>query len=130
MFYEIYLPFPPTVNNYYSKSKAGGRFISHKGRAFRDMVIEEITAQLPGIAIDYRMLVEIVLFPPDNRIRNIDNYNKALLDAISHAGLWADDHLIDQLFIYRGQVRRSGSVYVRINEAGPTIRDVTMLPED
>ncbi len=26
------------------------------------------------------------MFPPDNRIRDLDNYNKALFDALTHAG--------------------------------------------
>ncbi len=27
------------------------------------------------------------MFPPDNRIRDLDNYNKALFDALTHAGV-------------------------------------------
>lgn len=129
MHYELYLPFPQTVNNYYQKSKSGGRFISHKGRKFRDMTSEAIVEQLPDVHISDKVLVEIVLFPPDNRMRDIDNYNKCLLDAITHAHLWEDDSLIDQLFNYRGECRpRNGSCYVRITDAGPVVRDVRMLP--
>ena len=131
MYYELYLPFPPTVNNYYSKAGSGGRFISNKGRKFRDEVGCATLNQLPGVFIDYRMLVEIVLFPPDSRTRDMDNYNKALLDALTHIKLWEDDSLIDQLFVYRGEIRsRSGSCYVRITEAGPVIRDTSQLPRD
>jgi crossover junction endodeoxyribonuclease RusA len=131
MHYELYLPFPPTVNSYYQKSRAGGRFISNKGRMFRDQVIEAVNGQLPQVHVDCKMLVEIVLFPPDNRVRDVDNYNKALLDALSHSGIWTDDNMIDQLFVYRGETRqRNGSVYVRITDAGPVIRDVNMLPLD
>ena len=131
MFYELYLPFPPTVNNYYQKSQAGGRFISHKGREFRDIVAQVVSQNMPEVSIDSRMLVEVVLFPPDNRIRDMDNYGKALLDSVTKSGLWTDDQLIDQLFVYRGEVRkRNGSCYVRITDAGPVIRDVSMLPID
>ena len=95
------------------------------------MVAEVVTSTLPDVRIEDRILLEIVLFPPDRRVRDIDNYNKALLDAISHSGLWVDDNLIDQLFVYRGIVRTNhGSVYVRITEAGPVISDVSMLPMD
>ena len=118
------------VNNYYSKSKHGGRFISHKGRKFRAEVADAIGEQASGVFVDHRMLVEIILFPPDKRVRDVDNYNKALLDAISEAGLWEDDQLIDQLFVYRGEVRsRNGSCYVRIMEAAPIITDASQLPE-
>ena len=132
MYHELYLPFPPTVNNYYQKSKGGGRFISNKGRSFRAAVAEAVADQIgSSVPIDYRMLVEVVLFPPDKRTRDMDNYNKALLDAITETGFWMDDQLVDQLFNYRGEVRsRNGSCYVRISEAGPVIRSIDQLPED
>ena len=124
MVYELYLPFPPTINDYYVKTKRG-LFISVKGRAFRTHTAEAIHQQIPGTLIETPMLVEIVLFPPDKRRRDIDNYNKALLDAVTHAGLWEDDSLIDQLFIYRGSStpsKKAGMVYMRITTpAGPVI---------
>lgn len=129
MHYELYLPFPPTVNNYYSKTQRGV-YISHKGRKFRAMVQDAIMEQMPDVHINDRMLVEIVLFPPDKRKRDVDNYNKSVLDALTHAGLWEDDSLIDQLFNYRGEIRKQGQTFVRITEAGPVIGDVSMLPMD
>mgnify|MGYP000936341889 CR=1 FL=1 len=122
MHYELYLPFPPSVNHYYVKTKRGV-FISKKGREFRAEVIQCIHDQvgLVGTITD-RILVEIVLYPPDRRARDVDNYNKPLLDAITHAMLWEDDSIIDQLFNYRGEVvPRSGSVFLRIQDAGPII---------
>lgn len=132
MYYELYLPFPPTVNNYYQKSKSGGRFISNKGRKFRADVAEAVADQIGDtVPIDYNLLVEIVLFPPDNRTRDVDNYNKALLDAITETGFWEDDKLINQLFNYRGETRsRNGSCYLRVSEAGPIIKSINQLPED
>jgi crossover junction endodeoxyribonuclease RusA len=108
------------VNSYYAKTKRGV-FISNKGRQFRDKAVDSVIEQLPGVFIDERMLVEVVLFPPDKRIRDVDNYNKSLLDAITHTGLWEDDALIDQLFNYRGKQARGGLCLVRITDAGPII---------
>ena len=132
MYYELYLPFPPTVNNYYKKSAAGGRYISEKGRKFRSDVVEAISEQIGNsIPLDDRLLVEVILFPPDNRTRDLDNYGKALLDAITESGFWLDDKLVDQLFWYRGEVRsRRGSCYVRISEAAPVLKNAGQLPED
>ena len=131
MHIELFLPFPPTVNNYYSKTKRGV-YISHQGRKFRDEVAEAVAEQLGGdLGITERMLVEVVLFPGDKRVRDVDNYSKGLLDALTKAFVWEDDALIDQLFIYRGEVRsRRGSCFVRITEAGPVITDVAQLPMD
>ncbi len=120
MIYEIYLPFPPTVNNYYVKTKRGV-FISMKGKKFRAEVAEAVNEQLPGVSLDDKLLVEVVLFPPDKRVRDLGNYDKAMMDAITEAGLWEDDSLIDQQMFYRGEVVKGGQVFMRITDAGPII---------
>jgi crossover junction endodeoxyribonuclease RusA len=43
--------------------------------------------------------VEILLFPPDARRRDIDNYNKALFDALTHAGIWEDDSQVKRMLV-------------------------------
>lgn len=119
---EFYVPFPPTVNSYYVKTKRGV-FISQKGRKFREDVAEAISQQLPGLVIESvdRLMMECVLFVPDERRRDVDNYNKSLLDALKHAGLFEDDSQIDQLFVYRGAKVYGGSVFIRLGDAGPVI---------
>ena len=129
MHYELYLPFPPSNNNYYVKTQRGV-FISHKGRKFRDEVASAINEQLPGELIEDRILIETVYFMPDKRRRDIANYSKALHDAITVAGLWSDDELIDQNFEYRGAVVKNGSVFIRITPAGPILKVGESPPED
>jgi crossover junction endodeoxyribonuclease RusA len=129
MHYELYLPFPPSNNNYYVKTRRGV-FISQKGRKFRDDLNLAVGEQLPGISIDERMLVETIYFMPDKRIRDIANYSKALHDAITESGLWEDDSLIDQNFEYRGDVMRSGGVFMRIVDAAPIFKIGQTPPED
>jgi len=121
MIYEFYTEFPPTVNNYYVKTQRGV-FISHKGRKFRDALAESLHAQIGADAhIDYPVLVEVILHMPDKRVRDLDNYMKPLLDAITKTGFWDDDSLIDQLFIYRGEVTSSGKVFIRVSDAAPVL---------
>ena len=130
MHYELYLPFPPTVNNYYVKT-GRGIYISQKGRKFTDLVLAAVIEQLPSIHIEDRMLVEVVLYPPDKRKRDIaDNYGKGLLDSLTKAGLWLDDSLIDQCFYYRGQVTRGGCTFVRITDGGPIVPTGAVPPMD
>ena len=121
MFYELYLPFPPTVNNYYVKT-ARGMFISMKGKKFREEVAESIVQQLPGVFLQDKLLVEVILYPPDNRIRDLGNYDKALMDALTVGKFWEDDSLIDQAFYYRGEVYKGGMTYIRIQDAGPILK--------
>ena len=120
MHYELHLPFPPTVNNYYVKTQRGV-FISQKGKKFREAISEAIHEQAPTARIDDKMMVEIILYPPDLRKRDVDNYNKSLLDAITKTKLWIDDSYIDQLFVYRGQKVKGGAVFLRITDAAPVL---------
>lgn len=119
--YELYLPYPPTVNNYYVKTRQGV-FISGKGNKFREAVATSVIEQLPDVSIEHKCIVEIVLYPPDKRKRDIDNCLKALLDSLTKCGLWHDDVLIDQIFLYRGiTMSPMGLTFMRIGEAGPLI---------
>lgn len=121
MFYELHLPWPPTVNSYYKKGRYGVR-ISEQGRKFRAEVLEEVEQQFGTFeTIDYRMLVETIMYPPDKRKRDLDNYMKPLLDALTEAGVWLDDSLIDQEPVYRGVQVYAGKIAMRIYEAGPVL---------
>lgn len=121
MICELYTAYPPTVNNYYVKTQRG-LFISAKGKKFRDTLIKDVLEQLAGMeAIDYKIRVEIVAWPPDKRIRDLDNIKKPLFDAMTHAGVWVDDSQIDQDFTYRGEPVFGGALYIKVSEAGPLI---------
>ncbi len=118
---EIHLPFPPTENNYYVKTK-NGVFISKQGRQYREKAIEYIREQIPTkLKLEDRLMCICILYPPDRRTRDVDNYDKALIDSITHSGLWLDDSQSDQLFIFRGEIIKHGKVVLFIRDAGPII---------
>jgi crossover junction endodeoxyribonuclease RusA len=122
---EFFLPFPPSINNYYSKTR-NGVYISKKGSAFASSGIQSILEQLgPVDSIESKINLVIVLYPPDKRIRDLDNYVKPLQDTITKSGLWLDDGLIDQLAVYRGEQVKSGSCFVRISDAAPILHNTT-----
>ena len=118
----IYLPFPPTVNSYYSAGTGNSRFISAKGNAYLKQVEESIAEQCQSLGINFRMNVEVTLYPHDKRIRDLDNYMKGLLDSCTKSNLWTDDKLIDQLFIFRGETIEGGLAIIEVNRAGPIIK--------
>ena len=118
---DFFLPFPPSINSFYSKTR-NGLFISKKGSAYQSSGILSIREQLgPMSSIYTKIHLSIVLYPPDNRIRDLDNYVKPLLDTITKSGAWLDDSLIDQLSVYRGALTPSGSCFVRIRAAAPIL---------
>jgi crossover junction endodeoxyribonuclease RusA len=107
---KIMLPYPPSINSYY-RTFRGRMLISKKGREYRVRVAEELIGVSP---VTGRVAVEIDVFPPDRRRRDLDNVQKALLDAIEHAGIIEDDSMIDDLHTIRGDVLAGGMVTVTI----------------
>lgn len=111
------LPWPPSVNTYWRHTLVKGRprvLISKKGRDYRSAVLSAIG--LKHKKIGGRVSVWIGANAPDNRARDLDNLPKAILDALTHAGVWGDDEQIDQLTIVRGEVVKGGGVRVVISE--------------
>jgi len=102
------LPWPPSVNTYWRHptkgALAGRHLISEQGRRYRNEVakcvlVQKTTRFLGGEPIR----LEIVAYVPDRRRRDLDNILKSMLDAITHAGVWADDTQVDDLRIYRAR---------------------------
>lgn len=111
---ELELPYPPSVNHYWRR--VGARtLISRGGRAFRQAVCSILAAH--GIRpLDGALVVEVAVYPPDRRRRDIDNLQKALLDALGHGGAYHDDSQIARLIIERRHVVRGGKVVVRLEQ--------------
>lgn len=121
---ELHLPWPPTINSYYGHKPMKRRVINYikpAGKKYRQDVESAIVEQVGYLHLDDKLFVEVVLYPPDERKRDLDNYMKALLDACTHANLWFDDDQIDQLHIYRGCKKAQGSVTLRLSLAGPVL---------
>jgi crossover junction endodeoxyribonuclease RusA len=109
---EVELPFPPSVNHYYRR--VGPRtLISREGRRFR----EKVTSVLAALGLR-RMTgpleVHVEVYPPDRRRRDIDNVQKALLDALEHGGAYRDDSQIVKLAIEKRDPVPGGRTIVRI----------------
>ena len=96
---ELTLPWPPTVNTYW-RNFNGRVLISAKGREYRKSVADQVLIQRAAKHIDYTVKVEIPAFRPDRRRRDLDNLLKALLDSMTHAGVFKDDALIEDLRVY------------------------------
>ena len=111
---EFHLPYPPSVNHYWRR--VGARtLISRGGRAFRAAVCSLLASR--GIhPLNGPLVVDVVVHPPDRRRRDIDNVQKALLDALQHGGAYCDDSQIVRLSIERGQPVEGGKTIVQIRE--------------
>ena len=117
---KLVLPFPPSVNTYWRAPNkgllAGRHLISAAGRKYQSAACAAIIEQLRRLPkpTTAPAAVEILLFPPDARRRDIDNYNKALFDALTHAGIWEDDSQVKRMLVEWGPKVPGGRVEISI----------------
>lgn len=117
---DVVFPFwPPSVNHAWRH--VGKRtLISAAGRDFRHEMQKSILAlrsekKLPLESILKPLEVGVTLYPPDKRVRDIDNYCKAIFDAFTHAKVWQDDSQVKELHIRWGGVVKGGGYRIEIN---------------
>jgi len=112
---ELNLPFPPSVNSYYRSIPRGKHcqaIISQQGRVYKERVQSFVGS---SNVTDKRLMVRIKIWMPDNRVRDLDNYLKALLDSLTGC-VWYDDSQIDCIAIGREEVLKGGKVNIIISE--------------
>lgn len=112
------LPWPPSTNHYW-RHVGHKVLISAEGRAYRTAVGKAATharanGGLSQSPLTSRVAVSIYAYPPDRRRRDLDNLFKALLDSLTHAGVWGDDCQIDELTIRRCPVVKAGEMQIYI----------------
>ena len=121
---EFTMPFPPSVNHLYFhraiKRRGSDKWGVMKGvdkpgkEYFQAVTVSLIEQGISRRKLDVRLAVEIVVVPPDRIRRDLDNICKAALDALTHANVWADDWLIDDLRIVRAGVEKPGRLKVKV----------------
>jgi crossover junction endodeoxyribonuclease RusA len=109
---EFELPYPPSINHYWRR--VGYRtLISREGRRFRERVMQRL-AERAVRPLAGPLAVEVDVYPPDHRRRDLDNVQKALLDALQHGGAYLDDSQIVQLLLSKREPVSGGKSVVRI----------------
>lgn len=109
---EFRLPWPPSCNRAWRR--VGDRtLLSREQRQYRETVKAELAEwrlcddrePLADMALPLteRLAVALHFHAPTRGGYDLDNRPKALLDAMTHAGLWTDDGLIDCLMLYRAE---------------------------
>ena len=110
------LPYPPSINHYWRR--VGPRtLISREGRTFRKNVCALLGGGGPRKPpAGGRIALAMDAFPPDRRRRDLDNIQKAVLDALQHAGIYEDDSQVDLLVTRRRQPVKGGRLEIELNE--------------
>lgn len=116
----LVLPLPPSVNSYWAQGKtyAGKRNSRKSDRALKFMEYGLAAVRMQGSPSfgAYPVVVSIMLHTRP-RGGDLDNFNKGILDLLTHAGVWDDDdQIVDLRVIRRGSVK-GGAAVVSIRAA-------------
>lgn len=110
---ELRLPYPPSTNTYW-RHVGPKVLISAAGRKYRETV-QTLLRFTHSQAPQGELCVEIDVYPPDRRRRDLDNVLKALLDACTAAEVWEDDSLVSRLVVNRMGVVKGGWVVLHVS---------------
>lgn len=112
---ELELPYPPSVNHYFSYQQ-GRPVLSKDARAYRHQVRRIVIANSIKPFLG-PMAIRIDIYPPDDRRRDCDNVQKAVIDALQHAGAFWDDAQVVWLLSIKHDSRATGKVKVELSDA-------------
>ena len=132
---QLKLPYPPSVNHYWSHKAVRSRttkrwtvikYLSARAKQFRQDVTEAIESQIgdaPKLKGRLACIVHEHYGPskPDGHAgtaQDIDNCLKPLFDALEHAGMYINDSQIDELLVLKKRRAAIGRVEVTIRSIG------------
>jgi crossover junction endodeoxyribonuclease RusA len=122
---SLTLPYPPTVNHY---KQVGRLALTKKGKLYQPRITSEKTKrfyyevwfmvkQYQFVSFgDKSLKIEIDVYPPDARKRDIDNVIKPTCDSLQKAGLFNDDYQIGLITVKRCSIMKQGQILVRLSE--------------
>jgi len=130
------LPYPPSVNKYWIYTKHGKIALTKKVREYKKAVAWTINlSELFKLSrcnktIDIPVVAMIELYPPDNRVRDTDNTQKAIFDALQYAYVIQNDQLIVEHHVKmfpKKDGEKSNYIFVEIWDAKYSVWDKIFL---
>ena len=113
------LDYPPSVNHIYGQ-RGKRKYLLPEVERYRTLVMISVIEQQPeflnGVFFGkgVPLAITVYAYPPDRRVRDLDNIWKAILDSLQKAGVFANDNQMKEQHGYmRGSVK-GGRVDVTI----------------
>ncbi len=122
--FKLELDYPPSLNHQFSYVR-GRPVLSKDARVYRQQVRKQIAASGMKPMMG-PLAVRIEINPPDQRRSDCDNAQKAILDALQHAGAFWDDSQINWLLTVKSEPVPNGRAIVTIQSAedGPAPHEI------
>jgi len=107
---------PVSVNNIWRKARNGRvTYKTEKARIFEKTTQIEASKQYRGEILTGILKVKIELFFATKHKRDIDNYNKQILDSLT-GYIWEDDSQIEKLEVIKNIGSNENKIEVEIEE--------------
>lgn len=109
------LPYPHgvTINAIYSP-KQQGIYLKEKAKIYKHAVYYELL-NIKKFN-ENKLNLHVKMFPPDNRIRDIDNILKIVLDSLQYAKLYNNDHQIVKLLVEKMPPKKKGLLEIFVKQ--------------
>lgn len=112
---NLIIPYPTTSGNHLWKhTNTGKHYITNKARDYFADVKMAVMAQGAHLNTDRPLRLQVLLYPPDRKRRDMDNAWKVIGDALTKAGVWKDDHQIRAKLIEWMEPTKGGKVLVSL----------------
>lgn len=112
--FTLELKYPPTFNHQFCY-RQGRPVLSKDARAYRQTVRRQLMlAKIKPMM--GKIAVQIEIFPPDARRRDLDNVQKPILDALQQAGAFWDDSQVVWLLTVKSEPAAGGKAIVTISD--------------
>ncbi len=140
--FTLTLPWPPSLNHYWRtvmvRQKNSALLAKQGFRTNRTQVILGVAGKnyrQEAVVLARRAMwdqrigndfpfkgdvsVRVVVYPPDQRTRDLDNLPKAMFDAMTYALVWTDDNQVARYSVERAETARPGRVVLEIDGMPP-----------
>ena len=111
----LQLPWPPSINSYWKRSKFGSVYVSSEGKAYGVAVVALIR-RLQEAALVGRISLDAKFYPPNRQRRDLDNCLKVMIDAIQASGIISNDFQIKKLSAEMFEPIPNGGAIVELSE--------------
>lgn len=115
---EFSLPYPPSVNHYYDRSKDGKVFLKKKVKEYREFVLWSLKNKILYSFGKKLVRMEIHIYHPDRRERDLDNTLKCIFDTIQLLGVYERDSQIKMFLVMFKGIIKNGRVDIIMQELG------------
>lgn len=94
---------------------AGRRhYLTEKAKRYYWDVAQHVRAQNAVLKLECPIGVQVSIFPPDKRRRDLDNIWKIVGDALTRSGLWVDDSIIERFILQRMPVDKTPRIEILV----------------